>query len=137
MISLRVVIMFLIQSILPLFFSNSTFATIRDLSKQTEKFKTKNKKQCPKKIDEFLETVTPYSLGPDEGPETPRKYMECREIKRKFKKLTPIPGGPVGCKIIGKCVVVEDTFCEGLIPREQKKNCSLILQWKNIKKKLT
>ena len=37
-------------------------------------------------------------------------------IKRKFKKMTSAPKGPVGCKVIGECTVVDDSFCEGLIP---------------------
>ena len=118
MMSARIIFVLLFTFVLALSFSSSTFATIGDVSRQTEKFKAKNKKRCAKKIDEFIAAVTPYSLGPDDGPESPGECMECREIKRKFKKLTSAPKGPVGCKVVGECTVVEDSFCEGLTPMD-------------------
>ena len=114
----RITLILFFTFVFALSFSSSSFATIGDVSRQTEKFKAKNKKRCAKKIDEFIAAVTPYSLGPDDGPESPGECMECREIKRKFKKLTSAPKGPVGCKVVGECTVVEDSFCEGLTPMD-------------------
>ena len=116
--SVRMILALLFTFAFTLFFASSTFATIGDVSKQTEKFKAKNKKTCAKKIDEFIATVTPYSLGPDDGPESPGECMECREINRKFKKMTSAPKGPVDCKVVGECTVVDDSFCEGLAPTD-------------------
>ena len=98
-----------------LYFNGSVFATIGDTSKQTENFPAKNKRDCDRKINRFLTEVTPYSLGPDDGSGTRGECMECREIKRAFKKP---PGRDFSkkplCRVIGECVVVEDSFCDGI-----------------------
>ena len=100
-----------------LVFCGSAFATLGDTSRQTEKFKAKNKMICDKKIDRFLTKVTPYSLGPDGGPGIPGECMRCSEIKRTFKK--PPPGDftrkPI-CRVVGECVVVEDSYCSSITP---------------------
>ena len=59
--SVRMILALLFTFAFTLFFASSTFATIGDVSKQTEKFEAKNKKTCAKKMDEFIATVTPYS----------------------------------------------------------------------------
>ena len=98
-----------------LYFNGSVFATIGDTSKQTENFRAKNKRQCDRQINRFLSEVTPYSLGPDDGSGTRGECMECREIKRAFKKP---PGRDFSkkplCRVVGECVVVEDSFCDGI-----------------------
>ena len=107
--------MVMILTFCSLFFNGSVFATIGDTSRQTENFPAKNKRDCDRKIDRFLKEVTPYSLGPDEGSGTRGECMECREIKRAFKKP---PRGDFSkkpiCKVVGECVVVEDSFCDGI-----------------------
>ena len=98
-----------------LYFNGSVFATIGDTSKQTENFPAKNKRDCDRKINRFLKEVTPYSLGPDDGSGMRGECMECREIKRAFKKP---PGRDFSkkpiCRVVGECVVVEDSFCDGI-----------------------
>mgnify|MGYP006170156855 FL=1 len=98
-----------------LYFNGSVFATIGDTSKQTENFPAKNKRDCDRQINRFLSEVTPYSLGPDDGSGMRGECMECREIKRAFKKP---PGRDFSkkplCRVVGECVVVEDSFCDGI-----------------------
>jgi hypothetical protein len=107
--------MVMILTFCSLFFNGSVFATIGDISKQTENFPAKNKRDCDRKINRFLTEVTPYSLGPDDGSGTRGECMECGEIKRAFKKP---PGRDFSkkpiCRVVGECVVVEDSFCDGI-----------------------
>ena len=107
--------MVMILTFCSLFFNSSVFAIIGDTSKQTENFPAKNKRDCDRKINRFLSEVTPYSLGPDDGSGTRGECMECREIKRAFKKP---PGRDFSkkplCRVVGGCVVVEDSFCDGI-----------------------
>ena len=109
--------MVIVLTFFSLIFNGSVFATIGDTSKQTENFPAKNKKDCDRKINRFLTEVTPYSLGPDDGSGTRGECMECREIKRAFKKP---PGKDFSkkpiCRVVGECVVVEDSFCDGITP---------------------
>jgi hypothetical protein len=45
--------------------------------------------------------------------------MECREIKRAFKKPQErdFSKKPI-CRVVGECVVVEDSFCDGITTDE-------------------
>ena len=107
--------MVMIWTFCSLFFNSSVFATIGETSKQTENFPAKNKRDCDRKINRFLTEVTPYSLGPDDGSGTRGECMECREVNRAFKKPPERDSSkkPI-CRVVGECVVVEDSFCDGI-----------------------
>ncbi len=85
-----------------------------DVSRQTKNFKAKSKRSCHSKIEAFLAEFLPYSTGPDGGPGVPGECMECKEIRRIFKKppMMDFTKKPI-CRVVGECVVVDSSDLRG------------------------